>query len=135
MQYIPTPEFESLLGTKSKEEISQLFLDHLKTTHPIPDDIKVTLTFTDKKKKIKGETISAIVHSDRTQRTSDITIFGTKDTDTPEVLSSVGHEYKHILQSFAEGVKWVPGLHFDAKKEVEAEIFGQFKARKFCYGW
>lgn len=130
-----TPEFQQLVNSRSKEEIADIFLDHLKTNFPIPQDIKVTLTLSNQAKKNKRGAISAIVIQDRTLRTSDITVFKTKTTDIPEVLSSIGHEYKHILQSFVEGCPWVAGKDFNIKNEVEASVFGIFKSRKFCYGW
>lgn len=72
---------------------------------------------------------------DRAVRTAIITIYEVKITETPELLSTLAHEYKHILQSFVESPdEWKGGKVFDLKKEVDAGIFGQFKSRAFCYG-
>lgn len=58
-----------------------------------------------------------------------------KTTETPKLLSTLAHEYKHILQSFVERPdEWKGGKVYDLKKEVDACIFGQFKSRAFCYG-
>ena len=71
----------------------------------------------------------------RTDRTANITIYDVKAKATPELLSTLAHEYKHILQSFVERPEeWKGGRVFNVKDEVDACIFGQFKTRAFCFG-
>lgn len=68
-------------------------------------------------------------------RTARITIYDVKTTETPKLLNTLAHEYKHILQSFVERPdEWKGGKVFNAKNEVDACIFGQFKSRAFCFG-
>lgn len=140
--YTPTPQFQTLLNTKTKEEILHIFLEHLKSTHPIPEDVVTSLTFSNKirkstRKYSKGDKWLAIVEKDRDKRTADITLYGVSTETIQSLLSSIAHEYKHILQAFVDNTsKWGTGFKdFDVKLEVEAGIFGVFQSRMFCYGW
>lgn len=95
--------------------------------------IKVSVKFTSKSRN-HGKINGYIVMS-RTDRTAKITIYDAKTTETPALLSTLAHEYKHILQSFVESPdEWKGGKVFDAKEEVDAGIFGVFKSRAFCFG-
>lgn len=133
MHTTQTPYFQKLTRTKSPRQIAFIFLDHLKKNHPIPEDIKVSVKFTSKSRnhgKINGHIVM-----NRTDRTAKITIYDAKTTETPALLSTLAHEYKHILQSFVESPEeWKGGEVFNIKNEVDACIFGQFKTRAFCYG-
>ena len=122
----------NLINTKSKNQILEIFWGKLTKKYPHPEDIKITIVKTGKLKD-KGHT-GGIVTSCPKTRTSQITIFNYNNEELPNILSTLAHEYKHILQAFAENTgKWEGGKAFNSKREIDAHIFGILSKNSFCY--
>lgn len=135
--FTPTPYYQMLLDTLSKEEIALHFLELLKKEFPVADpDVKITVTFLNTKSPGRAKEYLGIVNQNPVYKTADITVYKTATDDTQRVLDTIAHEYKHVVQAYTPGYAfWSKrGRKRDPMIEPDAHIFGIFKSKLFCFG-